>query len=129
VRATDYCTLGNPSYRCALERAMIRSPLYDKSLQIAFSMGRLSVRLVGSSNIRVGCTLSVWDMCISNSTLLQTPHICEDTSTPHDSRWNLTKRDKICNPQVPILLHNRCSPLNVFPSVTHCLLFILITVL
>ena len=65
VELGDLCRriLKNDAFSCTRERTMISSPRYNNSLLAAYSLGWLSVRLVGADAIRLSCQVRLCHVC------------------------------------------------------------------
>ncbi|CAD5214732.1 unnamed protein product [Bursaphelenchus okinawaensis] len=48
---------------CSREKTMLSSPKYEKNLTVAYSVGWLSVRLVGADTIRLSCSVKLCHLC------------------------------------------------------------------
>ncbi|KAI6206085.1 hypothetical protein M3Y94_00866200 [Aphelenchoides besseyi] len=88
---------------CTLERNMIGSPKYENSLLAAYSLGWLSVRLVGTDQIRLSCTIRLCHVCDENCPHLTPPRHCIDSgglSSFLFTRWNQTNEwEQQCKPE------------------------------
>jgi len=82
------------SQGCTSESAMITSPIYDQDLSSAYSVGWLSVRLVGARFIRLSCTIRLCHLCDANCSTITPPTNCSDhkstQSRRHERFWNET---------------------------------------
>ena len=94
---------------------MIKSPRYEPSLLQAYSIGWLSVRLVGARHIRLSCSIRMCHLCdkkcssitvrfiinLKIKNYFQPPKNCPDDPNAWkiSSIWNQTdKVDRICRP-------------------------------
>uniref|UniRef100_A0A914DTS9 ZP domain-containing protein n=1 Tax=Acrobeloides nanus TaxID=290746 RepID=A0A914DTS9_9BILA len=112
VMRVENCWTGsmhNPIYLidengCSLERTMVRTPRYEPTLRTAYSIGWLSVRLVGARHIQLSCTIRICHICDSTCRLITPPTKCldqDDTVKSASNIWNQTKQLKqYCDPPV-----------------------------
>uniref|UniRef100_A0A914W4F5 ZP domain-containing protein n=1 Tax=Plectus sambesii TaxID=2011161 RepID=A0A914W4F5_9BILA len=87
----ENCSTGsttNPVYLlgedgCTAETSMLTSPSYDTTFSHAYSMGWLTVRLVGASFIRFGCAIRLCHLC--DCAEIAPPRNCTDYGVAHQN--------------------------------------------
>uniref|UniRef100_A0A7E4ZZN9 ZP domain-containing protein n=1 Tax=Panagrellus redivivus TaxID=6233 RepID=A0A7E4ZZN9_PANRE len=86
---------------CSLEQTMVRTPNYETHLLQGYSVGWLSVRLVGVQRLKLSCSIRMCHICDKKCKSITPPQNCEDDTENMNAGniWNNTRRiDNICNP-------------------------------
>lgn len=103
---------------CSKEKTMVSNPRYERDLLTAYSVGWLTVRLVGADKVRLHCAVRLCHVCEPDcaqqtvghqfmGSLLnvpQPPRPCLEAESPllryHFSRWNDTEQlQRLCRPE------------------------------
>uniref|UniRef100_A0A1I7XRN6 ZP domain-containing protein n=1 Tax=Heterorhabditis bacteriophora TaxID=37862 RepID=A0A1I7XRN6_HETBA len=85
---------------CTAESAMLHTPSY-LSFVNAISIGWLSVRQQGMTNILVGCSITLCHFCDNTCQVMTPPRVCRDDSVrDYERMWNeSTDVAEACSPR------------------------------